>query len=258
MPRTQPEKREGPFTRAMLAQDLRALGVERGDTIFMHSSFKSLGPLQGKSGPGDAGTVIGSLEDCVGPDGLLMLPSFNLLDGGNEARAKNWNVEATPSTVGYITEYFRGMPGTFRSDHYSHSVAARGRGAEEIVRDHGCREGMRSPWDLERWGHTYGSRSPMIKAYDRPRGKILMMGVDYTSSTFCHVVEVTYWNERLRNDPEAEYLWVDRLRAGEYWDSLGKMRRGPVGRADCRLFLIRDYIDTLLEAVRDDPKRLCK
>ena len=87
MPKAWPDRRDGPFTRAMLAEDLRALGVEKGDTIFMHSSFKSLGPLQGESGPGDAGTVIGALEDCVGQDGLLMLPSFNLVDGGNQVRA---------------------------------------------------------------------------------------------------------------------------------------------------------------------------
>ena len=32
-------------TRTSLARDLRALGVRAGDTLFVHSSFKSLGEV---------------------------------------------------------------------------------------------------------------------------------------------------------------------------------------------------------------------
>ena len=105
-----------------LARDLKDLGVEPGDTLFVHSSFKSLGPVQD-----GAGTVVGALEESIGPRGLLLMPSFNLVEG--ERRAETWDPETTPSTVGWITEYFRRLPGTHRSNHYSHSVAARGRGA---------------------------------------------------------------------------------------------------------------------------------
>ena len=109
-------------TRSKLRQDLRSLGVETGNILFIHSSFKSLGPVDG-----GAGTVIDALKDAVGDQGLILMPSFNLLDG-RVLRAESWNVETTPSTVGWITEYFRLMPETLRSDHYSHSVAALGKG----------------------------------------------------------------------------------------------------------------------------------
>ena len=38
-----------------LTEDLRNLGVETGDILFMHSSFKSLGPVRG----GAAGCGVG-------------------------------------------------------------------------------------------------------------------------------------------------------------------------------------------------------
>ncbi len=37
-------------TRTSLARDLRALGVGAGDTLFVHSSFKSLGEVPAARG----------------------------------------------------------------------------------------------------------------------------------------------------------------------------------------------------------------
>ena len=93
----------------------------------------------------------------------------------------------------------------------------------------------------------------MIRAYDRD-GKILMLGVDYESSTYCHVVEVMYWNERLLNGPDASFVWLDRDRLGEAWEQTGSMKTGKIGDAGCRLFRIRDYVDGLLRVVRADPE----
>ena len=49
-----------------LARDLRNLGVESGDILFVHSSFKSLGPVQG-----GVETVVRALEESIGAEGLL-------------------------------------------------------------------------------------------------------------------------------------------------------------------------------------------
>jgi aminoglycoside 3-N-acetyltransferase len=237
-------------TRETLAHDLRRLGVEEGDILFVHSSFKSLGPVDG-----GAAAVIGALEDAIGADGLLLMPSFNLVE--NDKRAETWDIKTTPSTVGWLTEFFRRMPGTVRSDHYSHSVAARGKGAADFVKDHRRREGLKSPWDKEPWGATYGTHSPMYKAYVAD-GKVLMLGVDYKSSTYIHLVEVMSWNRRLESDPQAPYWWLRRPELGAFWDRCGTLRRGKVGDADCRLFRIRDYVDTLLAEVERNPQPYVK
>ena len=234
------------YTATQLCDDLKNLGIQVGDILFVHSSFKSLGVVQG-----GAGTVIAALENALGTDGLLLMPSFNLI-GDREQRTDSWDIKKTESSVGWLTEYFKLMPGTHRSDHYSHSVAARGQGAKNFVADHLSEEGMASPWDRPPWGKTYGTNSPMMRTYDLD-GKILMLGVDYQSSTYIHVVEVMLWNERLKENPNAEYIWLDRIRLGEVWDRAGILETGKVGDASCRLFRIRAYVDQLLDIVRDDP-----
>jgi len=231
------------FTKEKLVSDLKKIGVEEGDILFIHSSFKSLGKVEG-----GAQTVIEALEEAVGEEGTILMPVFNLV----KDRIGTWDINTTPSTTGYLTEYFRKMPGTLRSDHYSHSVAARGKKAKELILGHRGAKGMISPWDHELFGCTFGYESPFMKLYFEPKSKILMLGVDYNSSTFCHLVEVIYWNERLINDNKAQYVWLDRIKLGEYFDSLGKAKTGFIGKAYSRLFKIREFVDTLLEVVRKE------
>lgn len=233
-------------SRTSLAQDLRALGIGPGDLIFVHSSFKSLGPVEG-----GASTVVGAMEGATGADGMIVMPSFNLI-GDRDERAARWNVGETPSSVGWLTESFRRMPGTYRSDHYSHSTAARGKGAESFVGEHLSDEGPATPWDREPWGRTHGRKAPMLKAYRRD-GHLLMLGVDYETSTFCHVVEALYWERKLEEDPTAEFVSLHRGNLGEFWERLGRVRRGCVGDSDSRCFGIRDYVDTLLTEVERNP-----
>ena len=187
-----------PYTRERLIQDFTDLGIENGDTLFIHSSFKSLGPIDG-----GAGTVISALEGVIGQDGLILIPTFNLRPS-TEERVASWDVATTPSTVGWLTEFFRQMPDTYRSDHYSHAVAARGKDAAAFVSDHLRQEGYQSPWDLHPWGKTYGTHSPMFRAY-KSDAKLLMIGVDYQTSTYIHLVEVIYWNKELTNDADARH-----------------------------------------------------
>ena len=266
-------------TRETLLHDLRVLGVEQSDILFMHSSFKSLGPVEG-----GVATVIGALEDAVGHEGLLLIPSFNLVAApqgipSGPKRAEIWDIETTLSAVGWITEYFRRMPGTYRSDHFSNSVAARGKGAKEFVSGHLGQEGLKAPWDREPWGKTYGTNSPMYRAY-KADGKLLMLGVDYESSTYCHMVEAMHWNMLLDQEAVAmagdkgstaqqvriwrslspselrldvEWRGLKRPALGEFWDRSSKLSRGCMGDADCRMFRIREYVDTLLREVIDNP-----
>jgi len=236
-----------PYTCEKLIQDFTNLGIEKGDTLFIHSSFKSLGPVEK-----EAGTVITALEETVGQDGLILMPSFNLRPS-REERVASWDVPTTPSTVGWLTEFFRQMPGTYRSDHYSHAVAARGKDAEAFVADHRRREGYQSPWDLHPWGKTYGTHSPMFRAY-KSDAKLLMIGVDYNTSTYIHLVEVIHWNKRLADDTEAQFIGLNRPKLGEFWEELGQLRRGRVGDSDCRLFHIKTYVDTLLAEVERNPE----
>ena len=94
----------------------------------------------------------------------------------------------------------------------------------------------------------------MFRAYRRG-GKILMLGVDYRTSTYIHLVEVLYWHRLRRADPQAAYPALDRPLLGAYWDATGPLTRGLVGASPCRLFAIDTYVDTLLAAVVATPER---
>ena len=236
-----------PYTRERLIQDFTNLGIEKADTLFIHSSFKSLGTVEG-----GAGTVISALEKAIGQDGLILMPTFNLRPS-REERVASWDIDKTPSTVGWLTEFFRQMSGTYRSDHYSHAIAARGRDAEAFVADHLRQEGYQSPWDLHPWGKTYGTHSPMFRAY-KANAKLLMIGVDYYTSTYIHLVEVIHWNKRLTDDADATFIGLKRPELGAFWDGLGKLKQGRVGDSDCRLFNIKTYVDTLLREVEHNPE----
>lgn len=235
-----------PHTREKLISDFTKLGVEESDILFIHSSFKSLGDVSG-----GAGTVIAALEKVIGKDGLILMPSFNLLPS-REERADSWDIDTCPSTVGWLTEFFRQMNGTYRSDHYSHSVAARGKDAEAFVADHLSSEGNKSPWDYSPWGKTYGTHSPMFRAYQR-HGKLLMLGVDYETSTYIHLVEVIHWNKRMNDNPKSHFVGLNRPKLGEYWDSLGNLNQGRIGDSTSRLFHIKTYVDSLLAEVERNP-----
>jgi aminoglycoside 3-N-acetyltransferase len=55
-----------------LVEEFRELGVMKGDVLFIHSSYKSFGGVEG--GPQ---TVINALLDVIGVEGTLIMPTFN-------------------------------------------------------------------------------------------------------------------------------------------------------------------------------------
>ena len=57
-------------------RDLLTLGLKAGDTVMMHSSFKSLGGIEG-----GAETVFRVLLEILGEDGTLMLQNYFTIDG---------------------------------------------------------------------------------------------------------------------------------------------------------------------------------
>ncbi len=63
---------ETEFIKTMICNDLHKLGVNTGDTLLVHSSLKSLGPV-----PGEAETVINALLEVLGNNGTLLFPALS-------------------------------------------------------------------------------------------------------------------------------------------------------------------------------------
>ena len=171
-----------------IADALRTIGLERGDSVIVHTSLGKIGYVCG-----GAQVVIEALIETVGEKGTIMMPtqSWKNLDPETGVHwdadktdwdriRENWpayNKAITPTnTMGAVEEMFRSWPGAVRSDHPSRSFAAWGRNAEYLTKNH----------DLS---DIFGDTSPIGKLYDLD-GKILLIGVDYDKNTSIHLADV--------------------------------------------------------------------
>ena len=149
-----------------LVEGFRELGVEEGDTLLVHSSYKSLGEVKG--GPQ---TVIRALEAVLGTEGTLIMPTFNF----DFTQGKPWDVRKTRSKMGALTELVRMDPRSKRVFHPFYSFAILGKHAEML--------------GSLRYKSSYERNSVFGKLRDLD-GKIMVIGLSYTNSmTFFHHIE---------------------------------------------------------------------
>ena len=111
--------------RAGLVSGLRALGLQSGASVMVHSSYKS---IDGGVAGGPA-AVVEALLEVVGEAGTLVLPTFT------HSGTTHFDPLASPSLNGAITEAARTHPSAVRSWHPTHAVTAIGPNAEALVRD---------------------------------------------------------------------------------------------------------------------------
>jgi len=218
----------GPtVARERIEADLRALGVERGDDLVVHSSLSSLGWVEG--GP-DA--VVDALRTVVGT-GTVAVPTFTF----GEPEGEPFDPADTPSRTGAVTETLRTRPGACRSHHPSHAVAALGPDAADVVADH--------PLDA-----SLGPESP-IGQVCRRGGRVLLLGVGHTANSSLHVAEAladlpfkgdtrTAW---IAADGEPRRVEVSCVGCSRGFGRFGGAAavadlpaRGTVGAAEARLF----------------------
>lgn len=149
-----------------MVEEFRTLGVQVGDTLLVHSSFKSFGGVEG--GPQ---TVIDALLEVLGAEGTLIMPTFNF----DFCKGEPWDVRTTPSHMGAITNLVRENPAAKRVFHPIYSFAVLGKHAEFLTK--------------ERYKSSYGANSLFAKLRHLD-GKIMVIGLLYNDSmTFFHHVE---------------------------------------------------------------------
>ena len=116
-----------------IIEALRAIGIERGAVIVVHSALSQLGYVKG-----GAQGLIDALLEAVGPEGTVLMPSFPMTGSQREFLDSGvvFDVRSTPSRSGEVTEIFRRRPDVLRSLHPTNPVCGWGRYASEILRDH--------------------------------------------------------------------------------------------------------------------------
>ena len=149
-----------------LIENFKVIGLQPGDTLLVHSSYKSFGGVEG--GPQ---TVIDALLEVLGAEGTLIMPTFNF----DFCKGELWDVRNTPSHMGAITNMVREHPEAKRVFHPIYSFAILGKHAAFLT--------------AERYHSSYGANSLFAKLRQLD-GKIMVIGLIYNDSmTFFHHVE---------------------------------------------------------------------
>ncbi len=257
-----------PVTEASLLNDLRALGVRRGETLIVHTAMSKLGWVCGREA-----AVVRALLRAVGPFGLLVMPAHS----GDNSEPKDWCNPPVPESwfepirhnmpaydrrvtatrgIGRVAECFRRYPGTRRSAHPHVSWAARG---------------PLAAWRLR--GHTagkpcFGMASPVGRLY-RANARTLLLGVGYGNCTALHMAEALYPGTPLA--PAGAAVKVRGVRRWQSWREIemdsdrfpqigdayeasgGVVTKGKVGAADCRLLPIRPLVDFGVRWLAEHP-----
>lgn len=246
------------LTKEDLIEQFRKCGVAEGQTIFVHTSLKSLGFVVG-----GAETLIRALLEIVGEEGTLMMPSqtWKNLDptiGVHwEVPEKYWPIirenwpaydkEITPAIgMGVVAEMFRKWPGAKRTNHPARSIAAVGKYAEYITEEH----------DLS---NIFGENSPIDKLY-KLDGYVLLIGVGYEKNTSLHLAETraNFSSKKFTNESSAIMVngkreWVtyrtqavddqDFVKLGKIYDDEKKIKINKVGNSDVRFIKQRELVD---------------
>ena len=245
-----------PRTRKSLVRDLRALGVEAGMTLEVHSSLSKLGWVSG--GPV---AVVQALMDVVTEEGTLVMPTHSP-SYSDPAKWRNppvpeswWPIlyeqmpafdpRITPSSfMGQVVETFRTYSGILRSSHPTVSFAAWGRHASMVTADHSL-------------DYSLGEQSPLAHLYNL-NGSVLLLGVGYESCTSLHLAEyrAPHQQEMAEGAPILEHgrrVWKTYRdieldsdlfpEIGAAFEETGLVKIGLVGSAQCKLFSQRPAVD---------------
>jgi aminoglycoside 3-N-acetyltransferase len=148
-----------------LADQLRTLGLRRGQAVMVHSSFRSLGIA-------DPELLVQALLLVLGDTGTLLTPALSY----RQEPPLVHDTRTTPSCVGFFAEYMRMRPGSQRSLHPTHSACGIGAQTAAFLDGH-VRD--RTPC---------GPGSPFNKIC-LAGGKILMLGCGLRPNTTMHAIE---------------------------------------------------------------------
>ena len=157
-----------------IIRKLNRIGVVRGTTLVVHSSWRNHNGFRGK--PSD---LVNALKGTVGKEGLLVMtsmPYHNMSSAEWLATGKPMNVRRSPSMMGLVSEAFRRSEGVCRSLSATHPLLAWGNDAEAFLAGH------------EHTDRPFGPDSPFARLLQRD-ALILGFDVPFAAFTFTHFVE---------------------------------------------------------------------
>jgi aminoglycoside N3'-acetyltransferase len=232
-----------------LIADLKRIGIAEGDHVSIALSFKSMGHIKG--GPE---AFLESLLSVIGAEGTLMVNTFtNLFPISKIPCDYVFDSASTVPNTGLVPRTFLKLKGAVRSRHPSVSVAAVGKYAKYLTKDHNEGSSFYLPYEkLARLG-----------------GKCLFIGIDDRLVGIRHeaqrraglwVVPMTCGARYLDSEGEVK-LFVMRMppcvtsnpMLVPVLEGMNLLKRGKVGEADSILAPVKGLLDALTEMLKQDP-----
>lgn len=233
---------------------LAGLGL-RSNHVIVHTSLSSFGHVDG-----GARSVCEALMSASGDTGTVLMPAFTY------AETVHTNAQGLPNPkprafsqdmpvsreIGVTPEAFRHLPGVLRSNHPTHSFAAWGRQAREVL-------------------STQRDNNPLgpLKKLNVVQGHVLLLGTTLQAATAIHLAE-----ERLRL-PYLTRRTAVRINAAGYEERVvidnfpgcsvafskleekldpGKVRAVPLARGAARKIPIRYLVNLATVMLENDPR----
>lgn len=156
------------FTIEELKSQIRAMGIEKDDTVLIHTSLRAVGPVEN-----GADGVIDAFCQVL-TDGLFLVPTHTwaVVNRDNPV----FDVRSTVPNIGALPSVAAFRPDGIRSLHPTHSIWGHGADAEEFLRGE---EKVNTP-------------APVGFAWERlahRNTKILLIGIGNERNTFIHAVD---------------------------------------------------------------------
>jgi aminoglycoside 3-N-acetyltransferase len=250
------------LTSRQIADGLYDAGLRPGDSVMLHSSYKSLGGVEG--GPG---AVLDAFLDCLGRQGTLLVPTL-LFRGSQYGFLSQYpsdvDLRNSPSRYGILTETLRTRPGAIRSIHATSPATGCGGRAAELCGRHHLDDtcvGINSPW----------ARNAAAG------GWVVLLGVPHDSNTTLHHLEEQCCSWLLMPEPfEVSFLDTAGQRRTSCLRSYranlprdypkvepillqaGVQRNVMIGTATVRIMRAAAVLECIGRIVRQDPYFLLK
>ena len=249
--------RKKSISKEEIKSGFQRLGIRKGDVLGVHSSFSSLGYVEG-----GAEAVLEALFETVGHMGTLVMSTYLLgppleLSEEDKAMRVSWKVKRlafddydTPSGMGAISDAFRRLPDVVRWYHPVHSVSA--------------------------WGHQAATFCQSFKPLVQAGGQILLLGVQMDRCSALHIAEeqvqlpeeikkLMQWEvdeEVLKTYPPDQYLvgcegvWGDFLIVQAEAENLAMIRTTQIGSATARWFEAKPMVELYARLLAENPYRM--
>ena len=241
-----------------LIRNFKELGVTKGDVLLIHSSYKSLGGVEG--GPQ---TVIDALKWILSEEGTLVVPTFNY----DFCNGETYDIKKTPSKMGIISELVRNDSKSRRSFDPVFSFAILGKYRDYLAN--------------LKYQHSFGPNSIFAKLREL-NAKIMIIGLTYNESmTFFHHIEETqgcdyrFFKEFCGkiidydgNQKDAEIVLfvrdiergvqndVDKM--GIIMEQEGIVQKRIIGNSEIKLMKVNDVYQRTVNELKENPHILIK